>query len=75
MAVSRLELTCGAGVDNRFSTVLIDSPNAPKGLAMLIRSETSGIEGEAVATAFSGAIPAASLSMLLLGGLSLLICP
>ena len=41
---------------------------------MLIRSEIQGIAGEAVLTVGSGAIPAASLPTLLLGGL-LLICP
>jgi hypothetical protein len=55
------------------STVLADDFAAPKGLAMLIRSEVTGIEGEAALAARPGAIPAASLPTLLLG--LLLICP
>jgi hypothetical protein len=41
---------------------------------MLIRSEMQGIHGKS-AVAAPDAIPAASLSTLLLGGLLLLICP
>jgi hypothetical protein len=41
---------------------------------MLIRSDIREIAGEAVATAGSGAFPAAFLPTLLIGGL-LLICP
>jgi hypothetical protein len=69
---SRLEDCCGAGVGNQASTVLADDSVAPKGLAMLIRSEMTGIEGQA-ALAVPGTIPAASLPTLLLG--LLLICP
>jgi hypothetical protein len=47
---------------------------APKGLAMLIRSETIGSEGEAARAVGPRPIAAASLPTLLLGGL-LLICP
>ena len=47
---------------------------APKGLAMLIRTETIGSEGEVARAAGPHAIAAASLPTLLLGGL-LLICP
>jgi hypothetical protein len=44
-----------------------------KGLAMLIRSEMTGIEGETVSTVRTRAIPAASLPTLLIG--LLLTCP
>jgi hypothetical protein len=47
----------------------------PKGLAMLIRSEMYGVHGGAADAARPEAIPAASLSTLLLGGLLLLIGP
>jgi hypothetical protein len=47
----------------------------PKGLAMLIRSETFGIHGKSALIAAPEAIPAASLPTQLLGGLLLLICP
>jgi hypothetical protein len=47
----------------------------PKGLAMLIRSEMQGIHGKSAVTAAPEAIPAASLSTRLPGGLLLLICP
>jgi hypothetical protein len=45
------------------------------GLAMLIRSETNGIDEAAATAAFARAIPAAWLPTLLIGGLLLLICP
>jgi hypothetical protein len=48
--------------------------DAPKGLAMLIRSEMTGIDREAALAARPDAIPAASLPTLLIG-LLLLICP
>ena len=48
---------------------------APKGLAMLIRSEKFGVHGKSAVVADPEAIPAASLPTLLLGGLLLLICP
>jgi hypothetical protein len=44
----------------------------PKGLAMLIRSQMFGIHGKAADAARSCAIPAASLSTLLIGGLLLI---
>ena len=47
----------------------------PKGLAMLIRSENDGIHGKAAIATAPAAIPAASLSSQLLGGLLLLIGP
>jgi len=46
-----------------------------KGLAMLIRSETFGVRGEAAKVAFARAIPAASMPTLLISGLLLLIGP
>jgi hypothetical protein len=46
-----------------------------KGLAMLIRSEKYGVQGEAAKSVGACAIPAASLPTLLLGGLLLLIGP
>jgi hypothetical protein len=46
-----------------------------EGVAMLIRSEMVGVHGGAAVAVRSEAIPAASLSTLLLGGLLLLICP
>jgi hypothetical protein len=49
--------------------------SAPKGLAMLIRSENYGISGRAAQAVRSAAIPAASMPALLLGGLLLLIGP
>jgi hypothetical protein len=54
--------------------VLAENP-APKGLAMLIRSEKHGISGEVARAAKPRAIPAASVPNLLLGGLLLLIGP
>jgi hypothetical protein len=54
--------------------VLAENP-APKGLAMLIRSENYGIPGGAAQAARARAIPAASAPALLLGGLLLLIGP
>jgi hypothetical protein len=54
--------------------VLAENP-APKGLAMLIRSENYGIPGGAAHAVRSRAIPAASAPTLLLGGLLLLIGP
>jgi hypothetical protein len=53
---------------------LAENP-APKGLAMLIRSEKFGVPGEAAHAVRSRAIPAASTPTLLLGGLLLLIGP
>jgi hypothetical protein len=69
---SRLEDCCGVRVGNQASTVFADDFCAPKGLAMLIRSEMTGIDGEA-ALAAPGTIPAASLPTLLIG--LLLTCP
>jgi hypothetical protein len=46
-----------------------------KGVAMLIRSESVGVHGGAVKTVRPEAIPAASLSTLIIGGLLLLIGP
>jgi hypothetical protein len=55
---------------------MVLAENLPhKGLAMLIRSENYGITGGAAHAARSRAIPAASASTLLLGGLLLLIGP
>jgi hypothetical protein len=54
--------------------VLAENP-APKGLAMLIRSEKYGIPGGAADGAGACAIPAASVPTLLIGGLLLLIGP
>jgi hypothetical protein len=54
--------------------VLAENP-APKGLAMLIRSENYGTPGEAAHAVRRRAIPAASAPALLLGGLLLLIGP
>jgi hypothetical protein len=48
---------------------------APKGLAMLIRSEIDGIFGAAAHAVRACAIPAASVPTLLIGGLLLLIGP
>jgi hypothetical protein len=48
---------------------------APKGSAMLIRSEKHGIPGGAVHAVRPSAIPAASVPTLLIGGLLLLIGP
>lgn len=42
---------------------------------MLVRGEIAEIHGQAVLTAGSGAIPAASMPSLLIGGLLLLIGP
>jgi hypothetical protein len=70
---SRLEEPRGARAGNELSTVLAEASAAPKGLAMLIRSDMTGMQGEALA-ARPNAIPAASLPTLLLG-LLLLICP
>jgi hypothetical protein len=56
---------------NQPSTVLAENP-APKGLAMLIRSEKHGIPGEAARAVRPCAIPAASVPTLLLGGLLLI---
>ncbi len=47
----------------------------PKGLAMLTSSEKYGVQGGAAYAVRPDAIPAASLSTLLLGGLLLLIGP
>jgi hypothetical protein len=44
----------------------------PKGLAMLIRSQMFGVQGGAASAARACAIPAASLSTLLIGGLLLI---
>ena len=46
-----------------------------EGVAMLIRSEMVGVHGGAAETVRPEAIPAATLSTLLLGGLLLLIGP
>jgi hypothetical protein len=46
-----------------------------EGVAMLIRSESVGVHGGAAQAARPEAIPAATLSTLLLGGLLLLIGP
>jgi hypothetical protein len=46
-----------------------------KGVAMLIRSEMSGVHGSVAKAVGPEAIPAATLSTLLLGGLLLLIVP
>jgi hypothetical protein len=54
--------------------VLAEDP-ALKGLAMLIRSEKYGISGGTARAVYPGAIPAASMPTLLLGGLLLLIGP
>jgi hypothetical protein len=54
--------------------VLAENP-APKGLAMLIRSENYRISGGAADAVRPRAIPAASAPTLLLGGLLLLIGP
>jgi hypothetical protein len=48
---------------------------ALKGLAMLIRSETIGVQGRAALAVIPQAIPAASAPTLLIGGLLLLIGP
>jgi hypothetical protein len=52
---------------------LADDP-VPKGLAMLIRSQSFGIQGGAASAVRAPVIPAAFLPTLLIGGL-LLICP
>jgi hypothetical protein len=52
---------------------LADDFAAPMGLAMLIRSEMTGIVGDAALTVGPGTIPAAPLPTLLIG--LLLICP
>jgi hypothetical protein len=59
---------------NQPSMVLAENP-ASKGWSMLIRSEKHGIIGEAADAVGSRAIPAASVSTPLLGGLLLLIGP
>jgi hypothetical protein len=46
-----------------------------EGVAMLIRSESIGVHGGVAEAARPEAIPAATLSTLLLGGLELLIGP
>jgi hypothetical protein len=46
-----------------------------EGVAMLVRSENVGVHGGAAQAAGPEAIPAATLSTLLLGGLLLLIGP
>jgi len=64
------------GAGNQPPTVLADDDAcSQKGLAMLIRGQMYGVEGEAVRTAGPGTIPAASLPTLHFGGLLLLICP
>ena len=73
VANSRLERRRGARAGNQASTVWTDDSAAPKGLAMLIRSDMMGIQGAALAVC-PGAIPAASMPTPLLGRL-LLICP
>jgi hypothetical protein len=62
------------GLGNKPSMVLAENP-APKGSAMLIRSENYGISGGAARAVRPRAIPAASLPTLLIGGLLLLIGP
>jgi hypothetical protein len=62
------------GLGNKPSMVSVENP-APKGLAMLIRSEIDGISGGAADAVRPAAIPAASMPTLLLGGLLLLISP
>jgi hypothetical protein len=59
---------------NEPSMVLAENP-APKGLAMLIRSEKHGIPKGAAHAVCPCAIPAASVPTLLIGGLLLLIGP
>jgi hypothetical protein len=71
---SRLEKAARSGRGNQASTVLTDDSSRSKGLAMLIRSEIDGIAGETALAVRPGAIAAASLPTLLIGGL-LLICP
>jgi hypothetical protein len=44
----------------------------PKGLAMLIRGQIFAVKGKAAKAARARAIPAASLSTLLIGGLLLI---
>ncbi|WP_035723457.1 hypothetical protein [Bradyrhizobium sp. ARR65] len=74
MPFSRLEEQHGAGAGNQASTVLTDDSSRSKGLAMLIRSEIDEIAGEAALAVRPGAIAAASLPTLVIGGL-LLTCP
>ncbi|MEA2895048.1 MAG: hypothetical protein QOJ84_663 [Bradyrhizobium sp.] len=62
------------GLGNKPSMVSAENP-APKGLAMLIRSEKHGIFGGAAHAVRPSAIPAASVPTLLIGGLLLLIGP
>jgi len=59
---------------NELSTVLAEDALS-KGLAMLIRGRMYGVQGRAADAVRPEAIPAASLSTLLLGGLLLLIGP
>jgi hypothetical protein len=59
---------------NQPSMVLAED-GLPKGLAMLIRSEKDGIYGETAIAVSPAAIPAASVSTQLPGGLLLLISP
>ncbi len=59
---------------NKPSMVLAENP-APKGSAMLIRSEIDGIFRGAAQAVRPCAIPAASAATLLIGGLLLLIGP
>jgi hypothetical protein len=62
------------GSGNQPSRVLAEDV-VPKGLAMLIRSDLYGVQGEAALAAYAPAIPAASAPTLLIGGLLLLIGP
>jgi hypothetical protein len=55
--------------------VLVDGGGLLKGLAMLKCSEKFGVEGGAANAVRPDAIPAASLPLLLIGGLLLLIGP
>ncbi|HLZ05886.1 MAG TPA: hypothetical protein VKR55_27520 [Bradyrhizobium sp.] len=73
MRLSRLEERHGASAGNEPSTVLAEDLCAEKGLAMLIRKRLCGDRDGAAQAA--RAIPAASASTLLLGGLLLLIGP
>jgi hypothetical protein len=71
--ICRLERPSGARLATnrqRFGAMM-----RTQGVAMLIRSEMSGVHGGAAEAVRSEAIPAASLSTLLLGGLLLLIGP
>jgi hypothetical protein len=72
---TRLEERRVQGLGNKASMVLALGFCLHKGPAMLIRSETVGIQGRAAETARRPAISPASLPTLLLGELLLLIGP